>query len=168
MLPTAPRAVQFTVPKGAKSGSKPPVRDVDAGAAGRQRLFGKRMLVVDDEPINREVVQSSLEDLGLVVDTAEDGQRAVAMAEARVYAAVLMDVQMPVLDGLEATRRIRQLRGYRQTPIVAMTANAFVEDRARCLEAGMNDFLVKPYDPDTLFEILLRWLPAEGTVAPDR
>ncbi len=152
--------------KAATSGSKPPARDVDAATASRRRLSGKRILVVDDEPINREVVASSLEGLGLVVDTAEDGQVAVAMAGAGVYAAILMDVQMPVLNGLEATRRIRQLRGYRQTPIVAMTANAFVEDKARCLEAGMNDFLVKPYDPDVLFEILIRWLPADGTGVP--
>jgi CheY-like chemotaxis protein len=75
-----------------------------------------------------------------------------------IYAAILMDMQMPGVNGLEATREIRQLRGYRDIPIIAMTANAFPEDKARCYEAGMNDFLIKPFDPDALFATLLRSL----------
>jgi CheY-like chemotaxis protein len=69
-----------------------------------------------------------------------------------------MDMQMPNIDGLDATRRIRDIPGYRETPIIAMTANAFAEDKTRCLDAGMNDFLIKPFDPKALFATLLRWL----------
>ena len=77
------------------------------------------------------------------------------------YALILMDMQMPVMDGLEATRRIRQLPGYENTPILAMTANAFAEDKERCLEAGMNDFLTKPINPGQIFSSLLGWLEQE-------
>jgi CheY-like chemotaxis protein len=82
---------------------------------------------------------------------------AVELACSRRYALILMDVQMPILDGLEATRRIRALAAHR-TPIVALTANAFADDRARCLAAGMDDFVTKPVDPDLLFATVLRWL----------
>ncbi len=131
---------------------------VDAEAEIRRRYAGHRILVVDDEPINREVALMQLEAVDLVVDTAEDGSEAVAMARKNNYAAILMDMQMPKLNGLEATREIHHLPGYRDTPIIAMTANAFVEDKAKCLEAGMNDFLIKPFNPDELFSILLRAL----------
>ncbi len=80
------------------------------------------------------------------------------MAPEAVYSAILMDMQLPVVDGLEATRQIRTLPGYRQVPIIAMTANAFAEDKLRCMEAGMDDFLTKPIDPIVLFPTLLRWL----------
>ncbi|MCX7167210.1 MAG: response regulator, partial [Rhodocyclales bacterium] len=95
---------------------------------------------------------------GLVIDTAEDGAEAVSMAGRAAYAAILMDMQMPKVNGLDATRQIREMPGYRDTPIIAMTANAFAEDQARCFEAGMNDFLIKPFDPETLFATLLRSL----------
>ena len=75
-----------------------------------------------------------------------------------IYAAIFMDMQMPNVNGLEATQQIRALPGYGRIPIIAMTANAFAEDKARCIEAGMNDFLIKPFDPDTLFATLLRGL----------
>ena len=78
------------------------------------------------------------------------------------YAIILMDMQMPRLDGLEATMQIRELAGYRQTPILAMTANAFAEDRERCFKAGMNDFIVKPINPVTIFACLLKWLESRG------
>jgi CheY-like chemotaxis protein len=87
-----------------------------------------------------------------------DGTEAVALAQKNRYAAILMDMQMPKLNGLEATQEIRRLPGYRDTPIVAMTANAFAEDKARCMAAGMNDFLIKPFSPDELFATLLRSL----------
>jgi CheY-like chemotaxis protein len=99
-----------------------------------------------------------LEAVDLVADTAEDGAEAVAMARKNSYAAIFMDMQMPKLNGIEATQEIRQLPGYRDTPIIAMTANAFAEDKAKCLQAGMNDFLIKPFNPGQLFAVLLRSL----------
>jgi PAS domain S-box-containing protein len=132
--------------------------DADAETLLKQRYSGQRFLVVDDEPVNRAVAQMQLEFVDLVADTAEDGAEAVAMARKNSYAAIFMDMQMPNVNGLEATREIRELPGNRDIPIIAMTANAFSEDRARCLEAGMNDFLIKPFDPNTLFATLLRSL----------
>jgi PAS domain S-box-containing protein len=124
----------------------------------RQRYQGSRILLVDDEPVNLEVARFLLEGSGLAVDTAEDGIEAIDRATATNYDIILMDVQMPNLNGLEATRQIRALPGYRDIPILAMTANAFVEDKAGCLAFGMNDFLIKPFDPDMLYSILLKHL----------
>lgn len=119
---------------------------------------GKRILVAEDEPINREIAQMLLKDVGLEVDLAEDGREAEEMAGSGDYALILMDMQMPVQDGLEATRRIRQLPGLKDIPILAMTANAFADDKARCLESGMNDFISKPVTPEVLYTTLLRWM----------
>jgi PAS domain S-box-containing protein len=130
----------------------------DAETVIKQRYYGHRILVVDDEPINREVTLMQLEDVDLLADTAADGEAAVAMARENSYAAIFMDMQMPKLNGVEATRQIRKLPGYRDTPIIAMTANAFAEDKAQCLAAGMNDYLAKPFSPEDLFAILLRAL----------
>ena len=124
----------------------------------KERYFAHRILVVDDEPINREVALLQLEGVDLIVDAAEDGAEAVAMAKTGSYAAIFMDMQMPKINGLEATRQIRQLPGYREIPIIAMTANVFDEDKALCTAAGMNDFLTKPFTPAELFAILLRSL----------
>ncbi|CAB1368795.1 PAS domain-containing hybrid sensor histidine kinase/response regulator [Denitratisoma oestradiolicum] len=124
----------------------------------RQHHRGCRILIADDEPINQEITQALLEGVGLAVDTAEDGAAAVALARQTPYMAIFMDMQMPRLNGLDATRQIRQLPGYRETPIIALTANAFAEDRAQCLESGMNDVLIKPFIPGTLFATLLHWL----------
>ena len=131
---------------------------LDAEAEILHRYAGLRILVVDDEPINREVTVIQLEAVDLVADTAEDGAEAIALARRNSYAAIFMDMQMPKLNGVEATQEIRQLAGHRDTPIIAMTANAFAEDKARCFEAGMTDFLTKPFDPDILFATLLRAL----------
>jgi PAS domain S-box-containing protein len=139
-----------------------PALRADADAVLRQRYSGRRVLVVDDEPVNREVAGLLMDDVGIVVDNARDGAEAVAMASQSRYALIMMDMQMPTLNGLDATRRIRQLPGYARTPIVAMTANAFDEDRARCMEAGMSDFLAKPFDPPKFFNCLLNGLDQES------
>jgi signal transduction histidine kinase/ActR/RegA family two-component response regulator len=122
-----------------------------------------RLLLAEDEPVNREVSRGLLEDIGLQVDIAEDGVDAVAMAQATRYDLILMDMQMPRLNGVDATRQIRQLPGYAHTPILAMTANAFDEDRQVCLAAGMNDHIAKPVNPTLLFKTLLVWLERSRT-----
>jgi PAS domain S-box-containing protein len=124
----------------------------------RKDFAGSRILLAEDEPITQEIARSLLEDVGLVLDLAEDGQRALECALLHPYALVLMDMQMPVMSGVEATRAIRADSLNRDTPILAMTANAFEEDRQTCLEAGMNDHITKPVDPDQLYDTLLWWL----------
>ena len=119
---------------------------------------GARLLLVEDEPENQVVSRELLEFASLRVDVANDGLRAVAMAGQTRYDLILMDLQMPRLNGLDAARAIRQLPGYATTPILALTANAFEEDRRRCLAAGMNDHIAKPVEAELLFETLLHWL----------
>ena len=131
---------------------------IDAEMLIQQQFAGARVLVVDDEPLNREVAKIQLEAAGLVVDTADDGAKAITMCRTMVYTAILMDMQMPNVDGLEATRQIRGIPGYSATPIIAISANVFGEEKARCADAGMNDFIAKPYDPSALFTTLLHWL----------
>jgi len=121
---------------------------------------GRRILLAEDEPVNQEIARLLLEEVGLVVETAEDGRQAVDLARERHFDLVLMDMQMPNMDGLAAAQAIRALPGGAKLRILAMTANAFDDDRQRCFAAGMNDFVSKPVDPPVLFAALLRNLRA--------
>jgi two-component system, sensor histidine kinase and response regulator len=142
---------------------EPAIEKADAEAQLRRDYSGALILLVEDEPINQEVARELLEDAGLVVDLAEDGLQALELARRNRYALILMDMQMPNLNGLEATRAIRADSLNRTTPIVTITANAFDEDRQVCLDAGMNDHITKPVHPERLYMALLRWL-----TQPDR
>ena len=132
--------------------------EVDAEEVLREQFAQAPILLVEDNDINREIAQEMLLDAGLSVDTAVDGEQAVAMAGQKAYALILMDMHMPRMDGMEATRQIRRLPQRQDTPVLAFTANAFSDDRAICLAAGMNDFVTKPVTPDQLYATVLRWL----------
>jgi CheY-like chemotaxis protein len=148
--------------------AKPPSGTVEAASGKRtpsevaRPLAGIRLLVVEDNAINQEVAEALLSGQGAAVDIAENGLRGVeavqaAMAAGKPYQVVLMDMQMPVMDGLTATREIRRLVNAATLPIIAMTANAMASDRETCLEAGMNDHVGKPFDLDHLVATLLQW-----------
>jgi signal transduction histidine kinase/HPt (histidine-containing phosphotransfer) domain-containing protein len=125
-------------------------------------IFGARVLLVEDNTLNQQLASELLRDAGLVVDIAGNGQIAVDRVQTCDYDLVLMDMQMPVLDGVSAARAIRALSGKRDLPIVAMTANVMLGDRERCMDAGMVDFVLKPIDPNLLFCTLLRWIEPTG------
>lgn len=143
--------------------------DGTPAASAEARLLaehaGTRVLLVEDEPVNQEVSVCLLEDAGLSVDVADTGEAAVEMARESPYALILMDMQLPGISGVEATHQIRADSLNRTTPILAMTANAFIEDRRACIEAGMNDHITKPVDSEVLFESVLKWLSKEAAPA---
>jgi signal transduction histidine kinase len=141
----------------------PSERTVASASDAERRLQtayrGTRLLLAEDDLMTQVMVQELLgETIGFSVDLARDGVQAVELARSNDYALVLMDIQMPAMDGIEATQRIRQIPDRARLPIIAMTANALAEERSRCLAAGMNDFISKPVDPELLFVTLLGWL----------
>ena len=153
-----------------------PRQDVDVAPVQQQpsarellksRHRGAYVLLVEDDAMNLEVAQGLLEDCGLVVHSAPDGAQAVETAQRVNYDLILMDIQMPVMDGMEATRRIRGLPNNPQVPIIAFTANVFPEDEARCREAGMNAFLGRPIASEALYAAMLDWLAYPRASARD-
>jgi len=136
-----------------------PAAAADPAEASAADFSGRRVLFAEDHPLSQEILLEMLEDLGCAVDLASDGAEAVACAQARSYDLILMDMQMPKMDGLTATQAIRGLPGHGRTPIIALTANAFADDRRRCLAAGMNGHVGKPVTPETLAAALGQWLP---------
>jgi CheY-like chemotaxis protein len=129
----------------------------------RARYAGLRVLVAEDDPVNAELACILLEDIGFSVDAAQDGQEALQCARTAPYQLILMDMQMPKMDGLEATRAIRKLPAHATTPIVACTGNALPQARAHCLEAGMNRFLTKPLLREKLYAAIFDVLENPGT-----
>lgn len=124
----------------------------------RKKYVHKRVLIAEDDPINQEVASMLLKEVGIESDLVSDGVQALLRVKEQSYDLILMDMQMPEMDGLNATRAIRQLPHCVKLPIIAMTANAFAEDRNRCLAVGMNDFISKPVEPAVLYRVMLTWL----------
>lgn len=123
----------------------------------RQQYAGRRVLVVEDDPLNAEVMEALLGDIGWHVELARNGREAVELAGRKSYDVVLMDLKMPEMDGLEATRLIKRIPGMQAVPIITITANIFRADRESCLGAGAADYLTKPLDLPVFYATLLKW-----------
>ena len=156
-------------------GNFTPNNPVPATSPGKavKRIAGMQVLLAEDNEINQQVAREILNQAGVVVDIADNGRAAVEMAAEKSYDAILMDLQMPVMDGYEATRRIRAVAAHKDLPIIAMTAHAMASERDKCLALGMNDHVTKPVDPDHLYGVLATWnkkrsakKPAPSTKAP--
>jgi signal transduction histidine kinase/CheY-like chemotaxis protein len=158
------RSMLFNALAGVFGLAKGGLGDAPRADAEASILRGRRILIAEDNPINQQVCQGLLAELGIVSETVEDGEMAVqaVLAAPETFDLVLMDVQMPKLDGLEATRRLREALEDRKLPIVAMTAHVLASERERCFEVGMNDHIGKPIDPRQLVETLCRWLGPES------
>jgi PAS domain S-box-containing protein len=147
-----------------------PAEECDAEQQLRAACSGTRLLLVEDDAFNQEIAAEFLTSAGLVHELAVDGVEALDRLRAAPpghYALILMDMQMPRMGGIEATRQIRSLPAGGSVPIIAMTANAFSEDRERCLTAGMNDFIAKPIDPARFYSTLLKWLSPRADTADE-
>ncbi|HBA08524.1 MAG TPA: histidine kinase, partial [Methylotenera mobilis] len=139
----------------------------DAESQLKLNHSGAKILLADDSAINREVAVEMLRNAGLILDTVADGVEAIGRVKQQKYDLVLMDMFMPNMGGIEATQLIRTLPDYEKTPIIAMTANAFDEDRSACFNAGMNDFIAKPVEPKLFYTTLLKWLPVKHIASGD-
>ena len=143
------------------------VYDLQAGSTpDLSRLLGARILLAEDNELNQEVALGLLKDAQMSIDVAENGEAAFRMVGTNKYDLVLMDMQMPVMDGVAATKAIRSKAQFGTLPIIAMTANVMAADREKCIEAGMNDHIAKPIDPDELFAALLRWIKPRDRGSP--
>ncbi|MFZ2973047.1 MAG: response regulator [Ferribacterium limneticum] len=162
--PVSTLALHHCLLKHADRGSADAALAEPVEARLRRLHAGSRILLVEDEPINQMVAQDMLEDVGMVVDIANNGLEALEKLASNTYRIVLMDLQMPKMGGLEAARRIRQLPCGEHLPIVAMTANAFSDDRDLCYSVGMNGFLPKPVAPELLFSVVLEWLEKDAMI----
>ncbi|MCC8998156.1 MAG: transporter substrate-binding domain-containing protein [Candidatus Contendobacter sp.] len=164
--PVSPSTLFDTVVRILGGGKRDPARTSAELAPNRRPLAGD-VLLVEDNPINQQVACELLKNMGLLIRTARNGREALAMLRERAYDLVLMDVQMPEMDGYEAARRIRSIPEFEKLPVIAMTAHAMAGDREKCLASGMNDHVPKPIDPNNLYGSLSRWLKPGKEFAPN-